>query len=74
MILSEGELFTVLKLVSLKRMGLDVYKGSRRSSHGCGIHSKQVVLSPIRSFKTATQQRHHHRIGVWHQAHDDIGG
>ncbi|GFX48258.1 hypothetical protein TNCV_2920751 [Trichonephila clavipes] len=50
----------------------DGYKRHRKWSFNYGRNSKQVVLSPERSTKTTTKQRHQQRITTWHYAHEDI--
>ncbi|GFY35038.1 hypothetical protein TNCV_5044131 [Trichonephila clavipes] len=50
-----------LKLASLKRRWLDGYS---KWSSGYGINSKQVVLTPGRSTKIATEHRQLHRIAT----------
>ncbi|GFV03988.1 hypothetical protein TNCV_916131 [Trichonephila clavipes] len=52
----DDELLSDLKLLSLKWRGRNDYKGHRKWSSGCGINSKQAILSQGRSSKAVTEQ------------------
>ncbi|GFY20821.1 hypothetical protein TNCV_1120551 [Trichonephila clavipes] len=74
MILCDGESFAGLELASLNRRWGGRLKGAELSRNGyetrkwfpgCGINSKQVILSPGRSVKVATEYQHLHRIVTW---------
>ncbi|GFS79094.1 hypothetical protein TNCV_4408201 [Trichonephila clavipes] len=52
----DGEPLVDLRLTSLEQRELGGYKGNQKWSSGCGIKSRQGVLSPRRTAKTAAGQ------------------